>query len=170
MPTVNLTEAMDTWENLVKVGLLEFRILANAQDHPELVDTAQKLAQLGERSAKIEDADGELMGKWVSLARVFNDDLGVIEKDAPFKYVPRGGALVRNGSTGELLNLNRLQLSAKPDVEKVQLANWAKQEGIRDLQVLVVQPEKRMDVQGRGSFQKSNGKWMKVVATALDSP
>ena len=156
MPTVDLEQAKDTWNNLVKVGLLEFRILANPQDHSELVQTARALAQQGERSAKIESATGQTMGKWVSIARIFNEELGIIEKDAPFKYVPSGGAQVRNGSTGALLNINRLQLPPKSDLQKVALSKWATEQGIRDLQVLVVQPEERMDVQGK---DLSNVKW-----------
>jgi len=63
---------------------------------------------------------------------------------------------VRNGSTGAMLNLNRVPLPPKSDLQKVALAKWAKDQGIRDLQVLVVQPENRMDVQGK---DLSNVKW-----------
>ena len=149
MPVDDIEQAMDTWQNLVEVGLLEFRILADQKDNPELVETARALADQGERRAKIESDTGVLMGRWVSLARVFNEKLGVIEPDAPFKFVPLGGAQVRNGSTGEIVNLNRLPLSGKSDARKAELANWAKEQGIRDLQVLVVHPEERMDVQGK---------------------
>ena len=149
MPTVDLEQAKDTWKNLVKVGLLEFRILANPQDHSELVDTARALAQQGERSTKVMSASGQLIGKWVGIARVVNEDLGIIEKNASFKFVPSGGAQVRNGTTGEFVNVSRLPLSPKSDVAKAQLARWAAEQGIRDLQVLVVQPEDKMDVQGK---------------------
>ena len=153
MPTRDLAQAMDTWNNLVEVGLLEFRILANEQDHTDLVQTARILAQQGERGTRIRSAtatkDDPDMGKWVSLARIFNPELGIIEKDAPFKFVPTGSSLVRNGSTGALLNINRIGLSGKSDRQKIELANWAKKQGIRDLQVLVVTPEERMDVQGK---------------------
>ena len=156
MPTVLKSEAEETWENLVKVGLLEFRILANSQDHGELVGIARRLADQGSRKAEVLSDEtpvaGEkprVLGKWVSLARVFNEDLGIIEKNASFKYVPGGGAQVRDGSTGAIVNVGRLNLSNKSDVAKAQLAKWAKDEGIRELQVLVVQPEERMDVQGK---------------------
>ena len=151
MPTVDLEQAKDTWNNLVKVGLLEFRILANPEKHSELIQTARELARQGERSAKImSSADPEVVvGKWVSIARVFNEELGIIEKDAPFKFVPGGLGLVRNASTGELINVNRLPLSGKLDQQKFQLAKWAKEQGVRDIQVLVVEPEERMDVQGK---------------------
>ena len=149
MPTVDLEQAKDTWKNLVKVGLLEFRILANPQDHGELVGIARELAEQGERSTKVKSASGQLLGKWVGIARIVNEELGIIEKNAGFKYVPNGGALVRNGTTGQIVNVSRLPLSPKSDIAKVQLAKWAADQGIRDLQVLVVLPEDKMDVQGK---------------------
>ena len=149
MPTVDLEQAKDTWKNLVKVGLLEFRILANPQDHGELVGIARELAEQGERSTKVKSASGQLLGKWVGIARIVNEELGIIEKNAGFKYVPNGGALVRNGTTGQIVNVSRLPLSPKSDIAKIQLAKWAADQGIRDLQVLVVLPEDKMDVQGK---------------------
>ena len=149
MPTNDLAQAMDTWDNLVKVGLLEFRIIANPQDDKELMDTARELARQGERGATFKTASGS-EGRWIDIARVFNEKLGVIDKNAPFKYIPSRGDLVRNASTGRIIeSVDRLLASAKQDAKKVELANWAKKQGIRNLQVLVVEPEDRMDVQGK---------------------
>ena len=149
MPTVDLEQAKDTWGNLVKVGLLEFRILANGQDHSELVQTARILADRGERSSKVKSATGQVLGKWVGIARIVDENLGIIQKGAPFKFVPSRGTQVRNGSTGEMVNLPPKFFNMKPDAAKMGLSKWAAQAGIRDLQVLVAQPEERMDVQGK---------------------
>ena len=149
MPTVDLEQAKDTWSNLVKVGLLEFRILANGQDHSELVQTASILADRGERSNKVRSASGQVLGKWVGIARIVDSKTGIIKKDAAFKFVPIRGTQVRNGSTGELVYLPAKFFNMKPDAAKMGLSKWAAEEGIRDLQVLVAQPEERMDVQGK---------------------
>ena len=149
MPTVDLEQAKDTWSNLVKVGLLEFRILANGQDHSELVQTAGLLADRGERSNKVRSASGQVLGKWVGIARIVDSKTGMIKEDAAFKFMPTRGTQVRNGSTGELVNLPARFFSMKPDAAKMGLSKWAAEEGIRDLQVLVAQPEERMDVQGK---------------------
>ena len=149
MPTVDLEQAKDTWGNLVKVGLLEFRILANGQDHPDLVQTANLLADRGERSNKVRSASGQVIGKWVGIARIVDENLGIVKEGAPFKFVPSRGTQVRNGSTGEMVNLPPKFFNMKADTAKLGLSKWAAKEGIRDLQVLVVQPEERMDVQGK---------------------
>ena len=149
MPTVDLEQAKDTWSNLVKVGLLEFRILANGQDHSELVQTARLAAERGERSSKVRSASGQVLGKWVGIARVVDENLGIIQKGAPFKFVPSRGTQVRNGSTGEMINLPAQFFNMKPDPAKVALSKWVAEEEIRDLQVLVAQPDERMDVQGK---------------------
>ena len=149
MPTVDLAQAKDTWNNLVEVGLLEFRIIANGQDHSELVQVARELADRGERSSKVKSAAGQVLGKWVGIARVVNEKLGIIEKNAPFKFVPSRGTQVRNGSTGQLVNLPPQFFGMNSDPAKIALSKWAADEGIRDLQVLVAQPEERMDVQGK---------------------
>ena len=153
MPTVDLQQAMDIWDNLVKVGLLEFRIIANPSDHGPLLEAAEQLRAAGDRSdlITITESDGNVksIGRWVDIARVFNEKLGRIEKNAPFKYIPSPGSSVRNGQTGELIDLRSAGLSGQLDKQKVQLARWAESQSIRDIQVLVAMPEDRFDVQGK---------------------
>lgn len=153
MPTVDLQQAMDIWDNLVKVGLLEFRIIANPSDHADVFDAAEQLRAAGDRSdlITITESDGTVraIGRWVDIARVFNEKLGRIEKDAPFKYIPSPGALVRNGQTGQLIDMRAPGLTGDLDRQKVQLARWAADQKIRDIQVLVAMPEERFDVQGK---------------------
>jgi SecD/SecF fusion protein len=153
MPTVDLQQAMDIWDNLVKVGLLEFRIIANPSDHADVFDAAEQLRAAGDRSdlITITESDGTVraIGRWVDIARVFNEKLGRIEKDAPFKYIPSPGASVRNGQTGQPIDMRSVPLTGDLDRQKVQLARWAADQKIRDIQVLVSMPEERFDVQGK---------------------
>ncbi len=154
MPTVDLTEAQDIWRKLVKLGKLEFRILALQGQHPVVIERARAQASsestTERRSPKVKDVNGNDIARWVELARETEPNENTIKPDAPYKFIPPSRSLVRNRATGELININAVPIFGPSEEEqKRQLADWAKEQNIRSLQILVVEPPENQNVEGR---------------------
>ena len=148
IPSVDLQEADDIWDRLVKAGKLEFRILAADQRFAPQRDLAKEMADQGGRGRKVVDASGKTVAIWVALARVAQEE-GAPNKIAPFKYVPGNGDLVRDKSTGRILNLSEVPYSNNPDLHGRELAVWCKKVGVRTPQILVIQPSADQNVEGK---------------------
>lgn len=148
IPTVEPQEADDIWDRLVKAGKLEFRILANGPKFTPQLDAARKMANEGARGRKVLDAEGNTVAVWVALARVAQEDGGQ-SKIIPFKFIPRNGDLVRDKSTGRLLDLREVPYSSNPERHGRDLAAWCNEVGVRTPQILVIQPTDDQNVEGK---------------------
>lgn len=177
MPTVDLQEAKDIWARLVSTGALEFRIVANQVNHGALFRLAEAQALLPKTSERMEkrivDAEGVVQGKWVRFARVYDSTKRERQPNAAFKYFPNPRSnLVRNGNDGRIVNLRQVPLGKDPDNNGADLSKWAKEQGYRSLELLVVEPDERQDVTGgylSGIQRQADDKGRNSVAFNLNA-
>jgi SecD/SecF fusion protein len=111
-------------------GALEFRIVANATDHPGIIAQAEEQADdpLARRSRSVRDGTEEL-GYW---ARVARDTQSATDGVFPFRVAVAGDVL-RNAVTGELLNVP----PALRGADGAALARWVAEQGIKEIDVLM---------------------------------
>ncbi len=164
IPSVNLQEADEIWDRLVKAGKLEFRIVADLKYHKPIIDLARTRAEEGGRERLITqtDANGEkkVVAVWTTLAReVTPEQLTDEETVAPIKFLPSRGHLVRDKSTGQILEVAEIQSSYGSNPEKYgkDFALWCKARGIRAPQILLVQPDEDANVEGKHLKQVRTG-------------
>ncbi len=108
IPSVELQEADDIWNRLVKAGKLEFRIVADIKKDKPLIDRARELATAGSRERKVTEVDSDgnevVLGVWTTLAReVVNNSIDDPDAIAPIKFLPSLSHLVRDKSSGRIL-------------------------------------------------------------------
>jgi SecD/SecF fusion protein len=111
-------------------GSLEFRIVANPTDHPDIIAAAEDQAADPQqrRSRFVRDRETTL-GFWARVAREAQPGAGGL---VPFK-VPVAGDIVRNAGTGEILDV-------PPSVrggDELALARWVAEQGIKEIDVLM---------------------------------
>lgn len=109
-----------------KAGQLEFRIVANTRDHPEIIQLARTQANASVPKAVVTNDAGEVIGRWYTVGR----DDKKIDGVFPLK-TPVLGDTIRNAYTGEIIT--------NPDLldEKYSLEKWMERSGIRDVDVLM---------------------------------
>jgi len=157
IPETDLEQANTIWDRLAKVGKLEFRILADSQytEHGQALRLARELAAEGKRDREIvvTDADGnrKVIAYWATLAREVGPG-GTIAADAPIKYIPERGQLLRNRATGELINVLDIPFSNNRDNHGREFSNWLKSRNIRSPQILLMQPAEPENVEGSHLF------------------
>ena len=150
IPSVDDQEADDIWDRLVKTGKLEFRIVADGDNDKKLIEVARKMAEVGNRGRRVtETVNGksETLGRWVNLARIIPAD-GSVPKITPFKYTPPRNSLVRDKTTGSILNLSQVNLNDERFSGR-NLAVWCDKMGVRSPQILVVEPDESQNVEGK---------------------
>ncbi len=164
IPSVNLQEADEIWDRLVKAGKLEFRIVADLKYHKPVIDKARAKAEEGSRDRLIieTDANGKkkVIAVWTTLAReVAPEELTDEDTVAPIKFLPSRGHLVRDKSTGKILEVAEIQSSygANPENYGRDFAMWCKARGIRTPQILLVQPDDDANVEGKHLKQVRTG-------------
>jgi SecD/SecF fusion protein len=151
IPTVEPQEADDIWDRLVKAGKLEFRILASPQYAPTEIEAARKMAEAGERGRKVTtvvDDEKVQVAAWVDLAREAIVP-GENKKILPFKFIPDRGNLVRDKSSGQIIDLSTVSYSSLAENHGRDLAVWCSERGIRVPQILVLFPEEDSNVEGK---------------------
>ena len=166
IPSVDPQEADDIWNRLVKAGKLEFRILANSTGFPSQVDMARLMANDGGRGRLVVERDPEggivldAAGKpntvavWVALARSIPEGPSNPGDIHPIKFVPRPNNIIRDKSTGTIIESGQLRaiLDSLPndqDLEGQAFAYRMDEFGIRVPQILVIQPEEDQNVEGK---------------------
>jgi hypothetical protein len=156
IPSVNLQEADEIWKRLVDAGKLEFRIVADVKYHQPQIDLARKLAESGSRDRYVYDTnssgDREIVAIWTSLAREVESDQTGDDYVAPIKFLPSLGHLVRDKSTGRIIESSEIRASFTsndPDKFGTDFANWCKGRNIRTPQILVIQPDESSNVEGK---------------------
>ncbi len=165
IPSADTQEADDIWNRLVRTGKLEFRILANPTDFPSEVEMARAMAADGGRARKVperdangsvvldQDGNANTVAVWVDLARSIPEGPITPGEILPIKFVPRLNNIIRDKSTGIILQQEQLSsilssLTPDPDYEGRDFALAMNKLGIRVPQILVVQPEESQTVDG----------------------
>ena len=141
IPSTNLQEADNIWKRLVEAGKLQFRIVAEAQKNAAEFDLARKQAGNGIRKREIKNAEDTIVAKWTSIASIVppqNDPTRLM----PLKFVPRSNHLVRDKTTGRVVNFQEFSrvLTGDMDEAAANLAVWCDRNSIRTLQILMVEP------------------------------
>jgi SecD/SecF fusion protein len=130
---VDPSEIQQIKRNITEAGILQFRIVANLNDHEELIKVAKTQAENPDpdvrlsRDVKLPNrASGalETVGIWRTLGRTAEQS-GAGEVQG---YVP--GDTIRNARTGEILNP---VLSGRPN----DFENWLDSQKIRDVDILL---------------------------------
>ena len=155
IPGVNLQEADDIWERLVKAGKLEFRIVADRQvdTHKTAIALAEELAQAGSRQRviRLNDSDPSERGiaAWMPLAKKHIPDHDLKKHPLPIKYVPTPGNVVRDGRTGKLFSMNDVEFGPNSDFRGLYFAQFLRYFEIRDPQILMMLPTEDQNVEGK---------------------
>lgn len=163
IPSADMEEANSVWERLTKAGKLEFRILADGQygtEHRNAISLARKQAEAGGRGREVRDvtSDGSqrTVAVWVTLAREIRptDLPGTL---APIKFVPNRGNLVRDKATGVILETDDIlqALGGNSELHGRDFAKWCQEKGIRSPQILIMQPDERLNVEGKHLYKVS---------------
>ncbi|HMP78077.1 MAG TPA: protein translocase subunit SecD, partial [Pirellulaceae bacterium] len=153
IPDVDDQEADEIWSRLVKTGLLQFRIVCDLRFHARIMDLARKMADEGNvgRNVFEVNARGEqtLVARWYNLAREEDEGQTRISPDAPFKYVPRSSALVRDRATGRIIDIQNFP-GAGDKREGALFSDWLKRQDVRSPQILVLEPTRELlNVEGK---------------------
>ena len=160
VPEVDDHEIQEIERILQAAGALEFRIVANARDHQELIDMAKEAAQtLGKRNTRrFSNEEGKVIGKWVRVGRDQSDPSKEIR---PFK-VSVVSHTVRDAKTGRLLefqgnaasggNVGEAVISVPAAVaagENEALERYLDGVGVKNVDILMaVDPEEAFHVTG----------------------
>lgn len=164
IPSVNLQEADETWSNLVKAGKLQFRILASPLFHRAEIELAREQAKAGSRETLIQrdnpDGTKKTVAYWATLAREV--DAAVIPGEdtiAPIKFLPQPGQLIRDKATGRIIESFEFDgcFGSNEELWGRDLAKWFKERGIRSPQILLIEPEPQMNVEGQHLARVSSG-------------
>ncbi len=130
VPQVDQLEVQDIKRIISEAGILEFRILANANDHSDIIDLARKQAamdiEIDRMSREVLNDDGEVVGIWRPVGR----DKEVREGVRALK-TDIGDGLARDASTGRLLPIYTGK-NGKYEFEK-----WLVKQGIPEVEVLL---------------------------------
>jgi SecD/SecF fusion protein len=155
IPSASIQEANEIWERLVQAGKLEFRICADAQFHTPEIELAKAAAAEGNRSAIVKGEDGEeKVGIWVALARENPTEGEVLDKKLmPFKFAPMPGHLLRDKSTGKLIE----QSFYSQGISGAGLSDLCAALNIRTPQILMIFPDESQNVEGKHLSSVSQG-------------
>ncbi len=133
---------------------LQFRIVADRTTHNDICELARKQIASGDHSDQVlSENDGteerRLLAKWVGLARKHSDDPDSGEA-VPFKFLPTDSHAIRNGETGELIDINdSLENVSNNSDRPAKFSEWCQEQEISDVQILVIQPPQELqDVNG----------------------
>ncbi len=164
IPDVEKEEAERIWTLLTSAGQLYFRIVADDNNplHRSIIAAARQSISDPVRAVKNEE--GERIGEWYSLAREQVKQGSTSIKPLPFKFLPSTSHLVRDLQTCVAIDMSTLQLdSSDDDLARLQFSNWCEKQGYRDVEILMVHPKDRQNVEGKflknvskGSDQSAN--------------
>ncbi|MDB4778061.1 M48 family metalloprotease [bacterium] len=133
---------------------LQFRIVADRRTHNDICELSRQRIASGNLSEEVlsenDGAEGRiLLAKWVGLARVHTNDPDS-EEAVPFKFLPTDSHVIRNGRTGELIDINdSLENVSNNSERSAKFSEWCQEQEIGDVQILVIQPpQESQDVNG----------------------
>ena len=103
VPNVDPLEIKDIKRVMSEAGILEFRIVANTNDHPDVIAVAREQANLpteiNRMNREVSDGNGKVVGMW----RIIGRDQEFREGIQPLKTAVTSANLARDASTGRLL-------------------------------------------------------------------
>lgn len=153
IPDADLAEAKRVWARLASAGNLLFRIVVSESKDSRAytlgTEQASKLQEYVREPATDDDPEGKIVAKWFRIKRAAKQ--GEENPNPPFKFIPGPSHLVRNRDTGELVDMASVPLpqTNDEDVAGQALADWTEQNQINDLEVLMLHPDERFNVEGR---------------------
>ena len=156
IPSVSLEEAEGIWDSIVKTGKLEFRICASYEfaDHAAVIETATKQSESDDfrvrRDKFVTNEAGDRIGVWVGIAKIApsaEDIEAGLPAIMPYKFSPRGGHVIRNKATGQIVPLNTLRYDS--DFPGLDFAAWCSDNGLQVPEILMLYPKENQDVQGK---------------------
>ncbi len=154
IPDVDMAEADNIWNRLVRTGHLQFRIVASADSHgPDIKRAEEKLkaGDVGQNVSVMDESGNEkVVARWYNVARVEPEPGQKFDPHSPFKFVPSPTHLVRDKETGTLINMSEVPFSRVEDRYGEEFAVYCKERGFRYVQVLLIEPTtEELDVQGK---------------------
>jgi SecD/SecF fusion protein len=134
IPNVDPLEIAAIKQSIEEAGILNFMVLANRTDHPDIIQLANKQATSDSESERlkkdVEFVDGEtrrVVGKWQAIGREDKAVNGIF----PYK-VNRSDMIIRDSKTGQVV-----QTFPPNSNEELAYETWLLGQGISDIQVLV---------------------------------
>jgi SecD/SecF fusion protein len=133
VPAVDDSQIADLERLITEAGILEFRIVANRNDHKDIIDRAVQQANSDDQNIRVrknvvlaDKTSGEerVAGVWRQL---------VLEETRPGVFQYEGyeaGDIIRNGSTGRLIE-------APPSNRPGEFASWVRSQGIERVEILL---------------------------------
>ena len=127
VPNTDALELQRIKDIITNAGQLEFRIVANSRNHPDIIELAkqQSVSADGKVNRSV-TKDGVEVGRWYQVARQEDPVDGII----PLK-TPVLGDTIRNHITGEIIERPALL------DETYSLEKWMDRENIQDIDVLM---------------------------------
>ena len=145
IPEVDQREVDRIKETLAEAGILRFAILADraVNDHQRFIELAKEQSQSSDVNARnqevVRDIDGQIVGRWAEVDREQVPE----GKLAPLR-VNMMGAVVRNPTTGEIVNL---PASVGGEDGEYKQAKWADDQGWPAIETLMI-TDPDLDVKG----------------------
>jgi SecD/SecF fusion protein len=137
-------------------GMLQFRIIANQRDHSGIIELAKEMAGDPDRkrAAIVRDGSNQEVGLWARVAR--EETMNGV--DGPFKLLVSSNDLVRNASTGDLIDWTKWPTSTAAgfDDELANLQKFLEQEQVSEIDILVATDD-GYDVTGNDLAMVSQG-------------
>ncbi len=151
IPDVEKEEAERIWARLTSAGQLFFRIVADQNYHPSLMDQGRKTSENRRREVFGDNLDEQgnpiQIGEWVQLAREQPKD-GQTNVRMPFKFFPANTHLLRNKRTGELIDVDMRQFADGEEGTR-EFTRWCADNGHVDVDILMAHPSQdRQNVKG----------------------
>ncbi|MCH2179321.1 MAG: protein translocase subunit SecD [Mariniblastus sp.] len=154
IPTDSEQVADEIWERLAKTGLLQFRILvdsahSNDPDQSEVVKRATAMSAQGDNISVIRNDDGNVIGRWIRLARADSDGEVAEGEVLAVKFVPQGTQFIRDSASGKLVEMQSIPVGNDETVAGMRFAQWWRENQPGSPQILIMVPPEDMNVEGK---------------------
>ena len=135
VPETSPAEVRRLKKKIEEAGILRFAIVANRADHQGLINRAVAMAQDPDRktSTDILDSQGRRIGLWAEVDR----ESASVNVKRPLR-VGVGGAILRNASTGDLVDLPPSLFQGKFDETLEKIAQYVDDQGMQALEILMI--------------------------------
>jgi hypothetical protein len=127
--------------NLKRNSVLDFLILAEVgkfnEDSLAAIETSDDAGE-AKTNNLVKDENGMTIGRWVGLAREYAPEKKVDQRT--FKFVPSKENFIRDGSTGELIDLESFEPNSDFEQNSIDFTAWLDAQEIKSVQILCEQP------------------------------
>ncbi|TWU45375.1 bifunctional preprotein translocase subunit SecD/SecF [Novipirellula aureliae] len=143
VPEVDQREVDRIKQVIDTAGILRFAILANRADHQRIIDLAIEQSESDFQSDRtrpfVQDVNGDVVGVWVRVDQEVEETDGI----RPLR-VNVGDAIVRNPSTGQLIDL---PMSVRGEGGESKIVRWYQSQGLKSIETLMI-IDPLLDVKG----------------------